>query len=272
MSALRPAMPSRLARSVGEAVPAKALTKQARMMTVSERPDSASLAELYERHHSAVLAYARACCREPHQADDIAAEAFARTMQAVRSGHGPSAAWRPYLLTVVRRIAAEWAGSQQRTVLTPDFDTWLELTSRDTDPERCLLEAEDADLVLRSFRSLPERWRAVLWHTSIEGGSPQRVAARLGLTPSGVSSLAARAREGLREAYLQAHVQQTDDPQCQHYREMFGSVVRRVGVRRSHGLARHLGACRFCARTFRELQRLNVSLRIAPICALRFTP
>ncbi|MEU3462942.1 sigma-70 family RNA polymerase sigma factor [Streptomyces sp. NPDC006733] len=263
---MKPARPS------GEALPAEESTDQASTTNASERPDSADLTELYELHHSAVLAYARTCCREPHHADDIAAEAFLRTLQAVRSGHGPSTAWRPYLLTVVRRVAAEWGGSQQRTVLTPDFDTWHELTSRDPDPEQRVLAAEDTDLLVRSFRSLPERWRAVLWHTSIEGGSPQRVAARLGLTPGGVSSLAARAREGLREAYLQAHVEETDNPRCRHYRKMFGQVARRMSARRSHGLSRHLRACQFCAHTFGELQRLNARLHVASMCTPWGTP
>ncbi|WP_369208888.1 hypothetical protein [Streptomyces sp. PU-14G] len=52
-------------------------------------------------------------------------EAFARTLQAVRSGGGPTEAWRPYLLTAVRRTAAAWSETARRTELAPDFDRWL---------------------------------------------------------------------------------------------------------------------------------------------------
>ena len=59
----------------------------------------------------------------------------------------------------------------------------------------------------RAFARLPERWRAVLWHTAVRG----RVAGRggragSGLTPGGVAALAFRARERLRQIYLQEHV------------------------------------------------------------------
>ncbi|MEV4611495.1 sigma-70 family RNA polymerase sigma factor [Kitasatospora sp. NPDC049258] len=90
-----------------------------------EGDGGAALAELYRRHHRAVLAYARACCRDPHTAADLAAEGFARTIRAVRSGSGPQDAWRPYLLTVVRRAAADWAQTSRRIELVPDFDRWL---------------------------------------------------------------------------------------------------------------------------------------------------
>ncbi len=36
---------------------------------------------------------------------------------------------------------------------------------------------------LRAFARLPERWQTVLWHTVVEGESPQRLAPLLGLTP-----------------------------------------------------------------------------------------
>ena len=58
-------------------------------------------------------------------------------------------------------------------------------------------------MIARAFASLPERWQAVLWHTEIEGARPADVAPLLGLTANGVAALAYRAREGLRQAYLQ---------------------------------------------------------------------
>ncbi|RCG19002.1 hypothetical protein DTL70_25745 [Streptomyces diacarni] len=88
----------------------------------------AALDELYRRHHPAVLAYARTCCRDPHTAEDLGSEAFTRTLQAVRAGGGPTEAWRPYLLTAVRRTAAAWSETARRTELAPDFDRWLSET------------------------------------------------------------------------------------------------------------------------------------------------
>ncbi|MFD4032610.1 RNA polymerase sigma factor [Streptomyces sp. NPDC058637] len=50
--------------------------------------DAGAVEELYRRHADVVLAYARACCRDPHTAEDMASEAFTRTVQAVRDGQG----------------------------------------------------------------------------------------------------------------------------------------------------------------------------------------
>ncbi|TXS27102.1 RNA polymerase sigma factor [Streptomyces sp. gb1(2016)] len=88
--------------------------------------DAGATAELYRRHAPAVLLYARSCCRDPHTAEDLASEAFARTVRAVRDGKRPVEAWRPYLLAVVRHTAADWADQARRVDLTPGFGTWAD--------------------------------------------------------------------------------------------------------------------------------------------------
>ncbi|MEU9992713.1 sigma-70 family RNA polymerase sigma factor [Streptomyces sp. NPDC048045] len=224
-----------------------------------------ALDELYRRHRPAVLAYARTCCRDGHTAEDLASEAFARTLQAVRAGHGPESAWRPYLLSVVRRAAADWAATARRTDLSPDFERWLESAPVEESSEARVLRQEDDALLVRGFRSLPERWRAVLWHTVVEGESAEKVGALLGISPSGVGSLAARAREGLREAYLTAHIESVgsaNQPECHHYSRLLATAVRRPGRRPGKDLIRHLDGCTGCRRAMTELTYLNERLRL----------
>ncbi|MFG2194205.1 sigma-70 family RNA polymerase sigma factor [Streptomyces sp. NPDC048639] len=235
------------------------LTAQIRTSQSTEPVD-----ELYRRHKPAVLSYALACCRDPHTAEDLVSEAFTRTLQAVRSGGGPEAAWRPYLLTVVRRTAADWAGTERRTELSPDFEQWLgrgsKIAEEESSEER-ILRLEDSSLVLRAFRSLPERWQAVLWHTAVEEESTAKVGVLLGVSSSGVTSLAARAREGLREAYLMAHVESgSDTDECRHYSSLLGAAVRRVGRRTNKDLERHLASCERCRGALIELAYLNERL------------
>ncbi|MEZ7157238.1 RNA polymerase sigma factor [Streptomyces sp. MAD19A] len=138
---------------------------------VRDGGDPAAVEELYHRHAAAVSAYARTCCRDPHTAEDLASEAFTRTVQAVRDGKGPADAWRPYLLAVVRHTAAQWADRARQVDLTPEFGEWLrgspEVRSGESG-ESDVVRAEDGGLVATAFRSLPERWRAVLWHAVVE--------------------------------------------------------------------------------------------------------
>ncbi|WP_251050388.1 MULTISPECIES: RNA polymerase sigma factor [unclassified Streptomyces] len=250
-------------REVGpETAPSdRELIRQLRRSFASGAVDQAICDLLYRRHSGAALACARACCRAPQDAEDLVSEGFIRTLQAVRSGAGPREHWRPYLLAVVRHTAVEWRAGDGRTVLTPDVEPWCRPAPPEGDPQRELLDSEDRRLVARSFHALPERWKAVLWHTLVEDDCPHHVPMLLGITPSAVTSLAFRAREGLREAYLSAHVDTAADDRCRHYGTALGAAIRRRGAPRGAGLARHLAACRSCSEAYAELVDLNAALR-----------
>ncbi|WP_169314241.1 sigma-70 family RNA polymerase sigma factor [Streptomyces piniterrae] len=231
---------------------------------IRKSESDAPVDELYRRHRSAVLAYARAYCRDLHTAEDLTSEAFVRTLQAVRTGGGPEAAWRPYLLTIVRRTAADWAGTARRTELSPDFEQWLAHvpdTPETESGEERMLRLEENSLILRAFRSLPERWQTVLWHTAVEEEQLSKVGVLLGMSASAVGSLASRAREGLREAYLAVHAENgSDSDECRHYSSLLGAAVRRVGRRTNKDLEGHLAACERCRTALAELTRLNERL------------
>ncbi|MBQ1009320.1 sigma-70 family RNA polymerase sigma factor, partial [Streptomyces sp. RK23] len=220
--------------------------------------DDTAYEELYRRHADAVRRYARTCCRDAHTADDLTAEVFARMLQAVRGGSGPEYAVRAYLLTAVRRVAAGWTRSAGREQLVEDFavfaaqaahtakgdDDTLELGA----DVRAMHEAEQS-MAMRAFRSLPERWQAVLWHTEVEDESPSEVATLFGLDANGTRVLASRAREGLKQAYLQAHVSDAlaADEECARYADQLGTYARgRLRIRAERGLRKHLEECARC--------------------------
>lgn len=221
---------------------------------------AAELAELYARHHAAVRAYAASCCRDPHTADDLTSEAFTRTIDAVRRGGGPYGLWRPYLLSAVRRMAIDWAAAGRRAQPSDELEDQVDhaLTG-----EELTLTREEGALVVRSFQRLPERWRAVLWYTAVQGEPVSVVAGRLGISESGVSSLAERAREGLREAYLSVHALSRDSGEaCSRYSGSLAALVRRKGRRPGKDLGRHLENCAHCRRALTDLVDLNSRLRV----------
>ncbi|NEY36014.1 sigma-70 family RNA polymerase sigma factor, partial [Streptomyces sp. PRKS01-65] len=220
--------------------------------------DDTAYEELFRRHADAVRRYARTCCRDPHTAEDLTAEVFARMLQAVRGGSGPEHAVRAYLLTSVRRVAAGWIRSAGREQLVDDFAVFAAQAARLSEAPgdtvemgadvRAMHEAEQS-LAMRAFRSLPERWQAVLWHTEVEDESPSEVATLFGLDAGGARVLASRAREGLKQAYLQAHVSSalTDDEECARYADRLGTYARgRLRTRAERGLRKHLEECARC--------------------------
>ncbi|MFB9541383.1 MULTISPECIES: sigma-70 family RNA polymerase sigma factor [Streptomyces] len=221
--------------------------------------DDTAYEELYRRHAQAVRRYARTCCRDAHTPDDLTAEVFARMLQAVRGGSGPQHAVRAYLLTSVRRVAASWTRSARREQLVDDFAVFAAQSAHGPDVSdgdtlelgadvRAMHQAERS-MAMRAFRSLPERWQAVLWHTEVEDESPSEVATLFGLDANGTRVLASRAREGLKQAYLQAHVSATlaGDEECARYADQLGTYARgRLRTRAERGLRKHLDECAKC--------------------------
>ncbi|MFB7867246.1 sigma-70 family RNA polymerase sigma factor [Streptomyces sp. NPDC056069] len=240
--------------------------------------DDGAYEELFRRHSAAVRRYARTCCRDADTADDLTAEVFARTLQAVRGGAGPEQAVRAYLLTSVRRVAATWTRTQKREHLVEDFALFVEDAARASEvPEqtasfgagldlgadvRAMHDAERS-LAMQAFRSLPERWQAVLWHTTVEEESPSEVAPLFGLTANATAVLASRAREGLKQAYLQAHVSQslTAGGDCARYADRLGAFARGgLRMRAERGLRKHLDECARCRLAAGELAHVNAGI------------
>ncbi|MFD3570805.1 sigma-70 family RNA polymerase sigma factor [Streptomyces sp. NPDC058667] len=244
--------------------------------------DGSAYEELFRRHSEAVRRYARTCCRDAHTADDLTAEVFARTLQAVRGGAGPEQAVRAYLMTTVRRVAANWARTQKREHLVEDFAVFAadaarssEVSDQDTmdlgAEVRAMHDAEQS-LAMQAFRSLPERWQAVLWHTTVEEESPSEVAPLFGLTANATAVLASRAREGLKQAYLQAHVSQslTAGGDCARYADRLGAYARGgLRMRAERGLRKHLDECARCRLAAGELAHVNAGIpALLPIAVI----
>src|SRR5207247_10580581 len=128
-----------------------------------------------------------------------------------------------------RNLANDWIAARRRVTVVGDLgeepgDRSALLTSgfsSDTETE-AEARAESGPCV-RAFSRLPDRWRTVLWHLEVEGDTPAEVAPMFGLSGNGVSALAMRAREGLRQAYLQEHIGTNIPASCRAYAEDLGA-------------------------------------------------
>lgn len=224
---------------------------------------------LYARHVRAARNLALQLAKSSTDADDLVSDAFAKVLTSLRAGGGPDSAFRPYLLTAVRHTAYDGFRQQRRLELADDLEAVPGAERVTSLPFRDTAVADlDRTLIARAFASLPERWQNVLWHTAIENRTPDELAPTFGLTPNGVAALAYRAREGLRKAYLQAHV--TGDPA-----ERCRAAVGKLGAWTRGGLSRresiqlnaHLDDCATCRAVATELADVNGELRgiVAPL-------
>lgn len=231
----------------------------------------ASYGALYERHVAAARNLARQVARSTTEADDLVSEAFARVLDALRAGRGPGPAFRAYLFTALRHIAYDRTRRERRVELTEDVSTVGgvvpdALYQPFADPVVAELER---GLAVRAFARLPERWQAVLWHMEIEGQSPTEVGPLFGLTGNAVSALACRAREGLREAYLQVHLSESTGGRCQATTDKLGAWTRaRLSRRETVQVETHLDRCARCRELAAELADVNGGLRTVAIVVL----
>ncbi|MDQ1009853.1 RNA polymerase sigma factor (sigma-70 family) [Streptomyces sp. V4I23] len=284
VEAAKYAVPQQRDRSAGSVLPPprQLASADAELLRRMRDGDDGAYEELFRRHCEAVRRYAHTCCRDAHTADDLTAEVFARTLQAVRGGAGPEQAVRAYLLTTVRRVAAAWTKTAKREQLVDDFAVFAAEAARSTDSAtgdtldvgadvRAMHEAEQS-LAMQAFRSLPERWQAVLWHTTVEEESPSDVAPLFGLTANATAVLASRAREGLKQAYLQAHVSTalTAGGDCARYADRLGAYARGgLRVRAERGLSKHLDECVKCRLAAGELAHVNAGIpALLPIAVI----
>lgn len=220
--------------------------------------DDAAYGTLYERHLPA--ARGLACHLAGRDAaEDAVQDAFAKVLSVLKRGGGPDSGFRPYLLTAVRRTVYDRQRADRRVHHTDDIEAY-EVGEPFDDPA---VEALERSMVARAFLSLPERWQTVLWHTEVEDGRPADVAPILGLTANGAAALAYRAREGLRQAYLQMHLDGLDPADaCRPVLDKLGAYVRdALPGRDSRRVGRHLDGCKRCKGLHGELAQVNTALR-----------
>ena len=231
----------------------------AELITAVRAGDSDAYATLYDRHQHAALRLARTLARDPSEADDLVAEAFTRILATLQSGRGPDLAFRAYLHTTIRHTFYDRVRATARTQPVEEVPE-PEPAEDAATPTMATL---DQAFATRAFQTLPERWQLVLWHTEVEGDSPATIAPLLGLTPNGVAALAYRARERLRQAYLQAHLADSPpNPECATVTPLLAADIRGNLSARDHAkVESHLQTCSSCKTLYAELTDLNSNLK-----------
>jgi RNA polymerase sigma-70 factor (ECF subfamily) len=149
-------------------------------------------------HLDAGYRLARWLLRSDEDADDVVQEASLRAFRYFRTFVGGDS--RAWFLTIVRNSCSSWQ-RRRLTTLTDPFDEEDHLSLRsDSDPEALLLQADDATLVARAMRKLPDRLHQVLALREFHGLSYRELAEVIGTPVGTVMSRLSRAREALRIA------------------------------------------------------------------------
>jgi RNA polymerase sigma-70 factor, ECF subfamily len=167
-----------------------------------------SFEAVYNAHHRDVSRHVILITRGRDDVEEIVAETFARAFAAWRSGQGPAGQPLPWLLVIARRIATDrW---RRRRLIA-----WLPLPgsprpsrgeSNRSDASQAEPGRPDSAAAIAEFwlwldalsRALPTRQRDVIFLRYQRDLSDEDIGEILGLSASGVRTLASRALSGLR--------------------------------------------------------------------------
>lgn len=219
--------------------------------------DMGAFGELWTRHAAAGRKVAR-LYTSTSDPDDLVSEAYVMVLQVLRRGSGPNDSFRPYLFTVIRNLAKRWGArrAESPVEMIADLPADIDVPA---DQEHGL----DREMVAAAFAALPERWRAVLWYTEVEGRSPGEIAPTMKITPNSVAALAYRAREGLRQAWLQEHVKSAQaEGECAWALSKIGEHTRAgLGKRDASRMDAHLASCASCRAAALDVAHVGGPLR-----------
>jgi len=236
------------------------LVSEEELLDRAREGDRSAFGTLYLRHRDAARKVAGMCASSAADAEDAVAEGFARVFAALPRMAGRQIAFRPYLLTCVRNAATDRLRRERRIDLR---DQMPETPGTSQADDMALLGLE-RNLVGEALQALPARWRTVLWLTEVEGLSPAEVSRRIGIKPNAVAALAYRARKGLREAYLQAHLKAEASEECRATVGRLGNYVRGdLAEKERLAVQTHLDSCAKCRCRRDELTDVNATLRNA---------
>lgn len=156
-------------------------------------------------HLDAGYRLARWLMRDKHDAEDVVQEASLRAFRYFRTFVGGDG--RAWFLRIVRNTCYGWRRHGYQA-LTDSFDEEQHSGTRpQSDPERLLLQTDDAASIARALSSLPDHFHQLLVLRELEGLSYRELSDVIGIPMGTVMSRLSRAREALRGAL------DTDPPQ-----------------------------------------------------------
>lgn len=223
--------------------------------------DMQAYSELWQRHVAVAVRVAR---RTTNKVDpeDLVSEAFMNVLKAIKNGSGPRDNFRAYLLTSVRNCAATQGSagdSQPRSQF--DEETLSQIIPVDDHQEAI----SEKMVTVRAFRTLPTRWQEVLWFRDVEDLPVADVAKIVGMSPNSVTQLIRRAREGMKQAWIQAQLAASNTtPECAWLIERVSKYSRgKLTVAEKMRADAHLIDCHKCPIIVEEADHINAGLALS---------
>ena len=153
--------------------------------------DMSALHFLYVRFADDVCAYVRSIVRDPHAAEDITQNVFAKLMKAIHKYERRNVPFAAWIIRVARNMALDHMRAARQIPVE-------EVRTSDEGGE--LVGFDRAQSIRDALQRLPHDQREVLVLRHVAGLSPGEIAERLGKTEASIHGLHHRGRGALRAA------------------------------------------------------------------------
>jgi len=210
--------------------PGKRVPTDTALIAAARRGDVDAFDSLADRHRDAAVKLAR--CSGIGNAEEQVDATIAAARTELRAGTGPATAFRPYLLTLLRRRQSGPRRSRRKA-----DDARADLAV----PIECVLTTAKA------FKNLPEDAQVAIWHTEVEGEPLLETGKLLGLEATAVAELSFSARDSLRAAQLLEHRAAITTAECRWTTNRLGGYARNtLSEAHTAAVAAHLEDCELC--------------------------
>lgn len=164
----------------------------------AQRGDQAAFAELVTRHQRYVYNLAYRLLRDPHEAEDLAQEAFLRAWRGL-GDFRRQARFTTWLYRIVTNLCYNRLSGLRRQLLAVDVDDDLDALAApsEQDPPAAFEAAEQRASLHRQIAALPVKYQLVITLFYLQEFSYQEIAQVLDLPLGTVKTHLFRARERL---------------------------------------------------------------------------
>jgi RNA polymerase sigma-70 factor, ECF subfamily len=160
-----------------------------------------AIVKIFDVYASALFTYARRLCGDPMMADHIVGDVFAKFLEQISWGKGPTTNLRSYLYQMTHNLVIDWGRASRKSApLEVVYSFRVDDHSASTPLEDRIM----LDIVLKALQNdLTEDQRHVIVLRFLEQFSLNETAAILGKEVSHIKVIQSRALAKLRQKLLQ---------------------------------------------------------------------
>ncbi len=238
-------------------------------MTAVRRGADGAFEQLFSRYRRRIWSYVSGIIGDADRAEDVTQEVFISVLRRMRATERPIV-FKPWIYQIAKNACIDELRRTRRShEVSFDQERGFEnetddLFSSAPGPEVAVESKQQLEGLRAAFRGVSDVHHRILVLRELEGLSYSEIGERLGMSRPVVESTLFRARRRLAEEYEEL----ISGRRCERTRAVIdawdGRTLRRLGVRDTRQLARHLADCQPCRRHAVLAQAAGPLLEFAP--------